>query len=70
MGVILPRIDAYKANLEESKEVQQQLDKLIEKAWVWVYLSLANVGKNRVEAAEQKGNTYSLSLLLGRKKAA
>ncbi|KAL2330154.1 hypothetical protein Fmac_017735 [Flemingia macrophylla] len=34
------------------------------------YWFLDKIGKNRVEAAEQKGNTYSLSLILGRKKAA
>ncbi|TKY65331.1 Dehydrogenase/reductase SDR family member 7 [Spatholobus suberectus] len=34
------------------------------------YWLMDKVGKNRVEAAEQKGNTYSLSLLLGKKKAA
>ncbi|CAJ1823790.1 unnamed protein product [Sphenostylis stenocarpa] len=33
------------------------------------YWLMDKVGKNRVEAAEQKGNTYSLSLLLGKKKA-
>lgn len=33
------------------------------------YWLMDKVGKNRVEAAEKKGNTYSLSLLLGRKKA-
>ncbi|KAK7394641.1 hypothetical protein VNO78_15174 [Psophocarpus tetragonolobus] len=33
------------------------------------YWLMDKVGKNRVEAAEKKGNTYSLSLLLGKKKA-
>ncbi|XP_061351195.1 uncharacterized protein LOC133296263 isoform X2 [Gastrolobium bilobum] len=33
------------------------------------YWLMDKVGKNRVEAAAQKGNTYSLSLLLGKKKA-
>ncbi|RDY14490.1 hypothetical protein CR513_00447, partial [Mucuna pruriens] len=41
MGATLPSRTACKANLEESKEIKQQLDKLIEKSWV--YLSLANV---------------------------
>ncbi|XP_020219047.1 dehydrogenase/reductase SDR family member 7 [Cajanus cajan] len=34
------------------------------------YWVMDKVGKNRVEAAEKKGSTYSLSLLLGRKKTA
>ncbi|KOM37000.1 hypothetical protein LR48_Vigan03g038100 [Vigna angularis] len=33
------------------------------------YWLMDKVGKNRVEAAEKKGNTYSLSLLFGKKKA-
>ncbi|KAL2570486.1 hypothetical protein AAZV13_18G189700 [Glycine max] len=33
------------------------------------YWVMDKIGKSRVEAAEQKGNTYSLSLLLGKKKA-
>ncbi|XP_028770616.1 dehydrogenase/reductase SDR family member 7 [Neltuma alba] len=33
------------------------------------YWLMDKVGKNRVEAAAQKGNTYSLSLLLGKKAA-
>ncbi|KAK7243208.1 hypothetical protein RIF29_37998 [Crotalaria pallida] len=33
------------------------------------YWLMDKVGKNRVEAAAQKGNTYSLSLLFGKKKA-
>ncbi|ESW11698.1 hypothetical protein PHAVU_008G052300 [Phaseolus vulgaris] len=32
------------------------------------YWLMDKVGKNRVEAAEKKGNTYSLSLLFGKKK--
>ncbi|KAK7340392.1 hypothetical protein VNO77_21094 [Canavalia gladiata] len=34
------------------------------------YWLMDKVGQNRVEAAEKKGNAYSLSLLLGKKKAA
>ncbi|KAL3000698.1 hypothetical protein AAZX31_09G227400 [Glycine max] len=33
------------------------------------YWVMDKIGKSRVEAAEQKGNTYSLSLMLGKKKA-
>lgn len=35
-----------------------------------VVLSTLQIGGKRVEAAAQKGNTYSLSLLFGKNKAA
>ncbi|RDX84664.1 hypothetical protein CR513_34254, partial [Mucuna pruriens] len=34
LGATLPNMVAYRANLEESKEIQQQVGKLVEKGWV------------------------------------